>query len=59
MQPVTYFLTDKPGSPKEITVTDIKATEAKIEWDEPEDDGSAEVIGFQIEICDMDDAPDR
>ncbi|XP_014667690.1 PREDICTED: titin-like [Priapulus caudatus] len=50
---------DKPAAPKEVRMKDVTAKEATVAWDAPEDDGGAEIRDFIVEICDMDEAPDR
>lgn len=54
-----FYPADKPQAPKEVMVKDLTSKEATVVWDEPEDDGGAEIQDFIVEICDMDDAPDK
>lgn len=39
---------DEPGIP---TVTDSTSTSVSLKWSSPEDDGGAEIEGYEVEMC--------
>lgn len=41
--------TDKPGPPREPTVTDFTENTISMKWEEPEDNGGSEIIGYILE----------
>lgn len=46
-------LTDKPGPPISVLVTDIWGFNAALEWKPPKDDGNCEIIGYTIQKSDL------
>lgn len=47
------LLSEKPGPPRNVRVTDIWGFNAALEWDIPKDDGNSEVTGYSIQKADM------
>lgn len=47
------MLTDKPGPPIAVHVTDVWGFNAALEWKPPKDDGNSEIIGYTIQKADM------
>lgn len=47
------LLTDKPGPPIEVTVTEVWGFNVSLEWKPPKDDGNCEVTGYTIEKADL------
>lgn len=46
-------LTDKPGPPIAVTVTDVWGFNASLEWKPPKDNGNCEIIGYTIQKADL------
>lgn len=47
------ILSEKPGPPRNVRVTDIWGFNAALEWDIPKDDGNSEITGYTIQKADM------
>lgn len=46
---VSLKVLDRPGPPRSVTVTDVTASQAKVHWESPQDDGGSSVNGYVIE----------
>ncbi len=46
-------LTEKPGPPVNLRVTDVWGFNAALEWEPPKDDGNCEITGYTIQKADM------
>ena len=46
---VSLKVLDRPGPPATVTVTDVTASQAKIHWSAPKDDGGSYVTSYVIE----------
>ena len=41
---------DRPGPPRNPVVSEVYASEMKVSWREPEDDGGSNVTGYVVEV---------
>ena len=46
---IDVIVIDKPSAPERLKVTGITENTASIQWEEPRDDGGANVFGYVIE----------
>ena len=46
---VNLKVLDRPGPPESVTVTDVNASQAKVHWTPPKDDGGSHVTSYVIE----------
>lgn len=53
LSPFLPVLTDKPGPPIAVTVTDVWGFNASLEWKPPKDNGNCEIIGYTIQKADL------
>ena len=44
---------DRPGPPKNPQVSDVLATEMRLAWEKPDDDGGAPITGYLVEVKDF------
>ena len=45
----TLLLTDNPGMPKNLRVTEVSSNYVVLEWNEPEEDGGSPIIQFLVQ----------
>ncbi|XP_036408729.1 myosin binding protein Ca isoform X1 [Megalops cyprinoides] len=45
-------IVEKPGPPREVTITDVWGFNAALEWKPPKDNGNAEITGYTIQKAD-------
>lgn len=50
---ICVIISEKPGPPRNVKVTDIWGFNAALEWDVPKDDGNTEITGYTIQKADM------
>lgn len=53
LSPPLTNLTEKPGPPISVLVTDVWGFNAALEWKPPKDDGNCEIIGYTIQKADL------
>ena len=46
---VSLKVLDRPGPPGTVSVTDVTASQAKVHWAPPKDDGGSIITGYVIE----------
>ena len=46
---IELIVIDKPSAPENLKVTKVMETEVSVQWEEPRDDGGANVFNYVIE----------
>ncbi|XP_074853366.1 myosin-binding protein C, cardiac-type [Carettochelys insculpta] len=49
---ITMQIMDKPGPPQNVKITDVWGFNVALEWKPPQDDGNAQISGYQIQKAD-------
>lgn len=48
-----FYATDRPEPPQNLTVTEVTANSATLQWEEPEQDGGSPIVSFLVEKRDI------
>ena len=47
---ISLLLSDKPGPPKDLKVTDVTERTCGLKWSEPDSDGGSDITAYHVEV---------